>query len=118
MNRNDMIIDLHGTDFEPEVLAAPNPVLVQFWADWSDLCKATTPTLQAVARDDTVVIKLARVNIDSNRELAEQYGVRAVPTVLFFNRGALRDQIVGRATEQELREKLEQLKSAKAEHER
>ncbi len=107
---NNYVIELNEANFAPEVLGAASPVLVEFWAGWSDPCRAMAPMLESVAEDESISIKVGRVNVEHHEELAEQYGVRAVPTLLIFNLGSLQDQIVGRATEQEVREKLERLK--------
>jgi thioredoxin 1 len=107
---NNNVIELNEANFGPEVLNATQPVLVAFWAGWCALCKAMAPMLESVAGDDAVPVKVASVNVERHEELTEQYGVRAVPTLLIFNQGGLQDQIVGRTTEQVVREKLERLK--------
>jgi thioredoxin 1 len=101
------VMELNEANFAREVLGTSNPVLVHFWADWSGPCKAMAPVLESVAEDGAISVKVARVNVEYHEESAEQYGVRAVPTLLIFSRGGLQDQIVGRATEQEVRGKLE-----------
>ena len=107
---NNNVIELNEANFHREVLNATLPVLVEFWAGWSEPCKALAPLLESVAEDQAVPVKVARVNVEHHEELTEQYGVRAVPTLLIFNQGDLQDQIVGRTTEQILRERLERLK--------
>jgi thioredoxin 1 len=107
---NNNVIELNEANFDREVLNATQPVLVEFWAGWSDPCKAMAPMLESVAEDDAVPVKVARVNVEHHEKLTEQYGVRAVPTLLIFNQGGLQDQIVGRTTEQAVRERLERLK--------
>jgi len=107
---NNNVIELNEANFDREVLNATHPVLVEFWADWSDPCKAMAPMLESVAEDDAVPVKVARVNVEHHEKLTEQYGVRAVPTLLIFNQGGLQDQIVGRTTEQTVRARLERLK--------
>ena len=106
---NDNFIELNEANFDREVLDAMEPVLVEFWAGWSESCKAMAPVLESVAKDDAVPVKIARVNVERHENLTDQYGVRAVPTLLLFNQGALQDQIVGRTTEQAVRESLERL---------
>lgn len=106
---NNNFIELNETNFGREVLNAMQPVLVEFWASWSESCKAMAPMLESVAKDDAVSVKIARVNVERHESLADQYEVRAVPTLLLFNQGALQDQIVGRTTEQALRDRLEKL---------
>lgn len=107
MNVN--VVELSESNFAREVLDAPTPVLVEFWAGWSETSKALTPVLESVADDAVPPIKVGRVNIEHQESLAETYGVRCVPTLLIFNQGGLQDQMVGRVTEQEVREKLESL---------
>ena len=107
---NNNVIELNEANFDREVLNATQPVLVEFWAGWSDPCKAMAPMLESVAEDKAVPVKLARVNVEDHENLTEQYGVRSVPTLLIFNQGGLQDQIVGRTTEQAVRERLERLR--------
>ena len=107
---NNNVIELNEANFDREVLNATQPVLVEFWAGWSDPCKAMAPMLESVAEDKAVPVKLARVNVEDHENLTEQYCVRSVPTLLIFNQGGLQDQIVGRTTEQAVRERLERLK--------
>ena len=107
---NNNVIELNEANFNREVLNATQPVIVEFWAGWSDPCKAMAPLLESVAEDEAVPVKIARVNVEDHENLTEQYGVRSVPTLLIFNQGGLQDQIVGRTTEQAVRERLERLK--------
>ena len=106
---NNNFIELNETNFGREVLNATQPVLVEFWAGWSAPCRDMAPMLESVAEDEAVPVKVARVNVEHHEELTEQYGVRAVPTLLIFNQGGLQDQIVGRTTEQAVRERLKRL---------
>jgi thioredoxin 1 len=105
---NHSVIELNESNFKQEVLNAHRPVLVEFWAGWSDPCKAMGPLLESIAEDDNIPVKVAKVNVEHHEQLAEEYGIRAVPTLLIFNQGGLQDLIVGRTTEREVREKLEQ----------
>jgi thioredoxin 1 len=107
---NNNVIELNEANFDREVLNATQPVLVEFWAGWSEPCKAMVPMLESVAEDEAVPVKVARVNVEDYEQLTEQYGVRAVPTLLIFNQGGLQDQIVGHTTEQAVRERLERLR--------
>jgi thioredoxin 1 len=106
---NDNFIELNEANFDREVLDAMQPVLVEFWAGWSEPCKDMAPVLESVAKDDAVPVKIARVNVERHENLTDQYGVRAVPTLLLFNQGTLQDKIIGRTTEQAVRESLERL---------
>ena len=106
---NNHFIELNEANFDQEVLNATQPVLVQFWAAWSDSCKAMAPILASVAEDAPISVKVARVNVEHHENLTNQCGVRAVPTLLIFNEGGVQDQIVGRTTEQAVRESLSRL---------
>ena len=107
---NNNVIELNEANFNLEVLNSTQPVIVEFWAGWSNPCKAMAPLLESVAEDKAVPVKLGRVNVEDHENLTEQYGVRSVPTLLIFHQGGLQDQIVGRTTEQAVRERLERLK--------
>jgi len=106
MNNNKMI-ELSEANFEQVVRHGRRPVLVEFWADWSEPCRAMSPVIEAVASDELIPVEVARVNVPQHGELAERFGVQALPTLLIFNHGSLQDQLVGRTTEEELRNKLE-----------
>jgi len=106
---NNNFIELNEANFEREVLSALQPVLVEFWAGWSESCRAMAPMLESVAKDDAIPVKIARVNVERHENLTDQYGVRAVPTLLISNQGTLQDQIVGRTTAQAVRERLDRL---------
>jgi thioredoxin 1 len=107
---NNIVVELNESNFDTEVMGATHPVVVQAWASWSALCREMTPLLESVAGDEIDPVKLARLNVERNEELASQYGVRAVPTLLIFNLGSLQDQMVGRVTEAQVREKLDRLR--------
>jgi len=107
---NNNVIELNEANFAQEVIGAVRPVLVQFWAGWSAPCKDMAPVLESVAEEQLGAVKVGRVNLEQNEALAEEYGVRAVPTLLFFKEGGLQDQIVRRTTELEVRKKLESFK--------
>jgi len=102
-------IELNEANFDREVLSAMQPVLVEFWAGWSELCRDMAPMLESVAKDDAVPVKIAQVNVEDHENLTDQYGVLVVPTLLIFNQGTVQDQIVGRTTAQAVRERLQKL---------
>jgi len=107
MNNNFM--ELNEANFHREVLSALQPVLVEFWAGWSEAIKVMAPLLETVAKDDAVPVKIVRVNVEHHENLTDQYGVRAVPTLLLFNQGTVQNQIVGQTTVQAVRESLMRL---------
>jgi thioredoxin 1 len=83
------------TDFQQEVLQASVPVLVDFWAPWCGPCRRIAPELDAVAQELSGKVKIVKVNVDENPDVAEQYGVRGIPNLVIFKGGAVVDQIVG-----------------------
>mgnify|MGYP003524723441 CR=1 FL=1 len=99
---------VHVTDqtFEPEVLKSDLPVLVDYWAEWCGPCKAIAPILDEIAKEYGGKLKIAKVNVDDNGDLAAQYGVRAIPTMLLFKGGQLAEQFVGMMDKASLKAKL------------
>ena len=89
------VIDLKDPDFRREVLEAEEPVLVDFTAEWCAPCRAITPALEALASEYKGRVKVTRLDVDDNLETAQQYGIRSMPTLLFFKQGKVVGQIVG-----------------------
>jgi thioredoxin 1 len=97
------IITLTQENFSQEVLQSPTPVLVDFWAQWCNPCRALTPILDELADEYDGRVKIGKVNIDDQQALATEYGVRAIPTLLLFNQGQVADQIVGLRSKRDLK---------------
>ncbi len=73
--------------FEQEVLKNETPVIVDFWAEWCGPCHAVSPVLDKIAEERAGEVKLVKVNIDEERELAERYGIASIPTIILFKDG-------------------------------
>jgi len=82
-------------NFEDEVLNAPEPVLVDFWAEWCMPCKALGPTIDELATDYAGKAKVGKVNTDENQTLSAKYSISAIPTVILFQNGLIKEKFVG-----------------------
>ncbi|APO72890.1 thioredoxin protein [Rhizobium etli 8C-3] len=84
-------------NFRSEVLESAEPVVVDFWAEWCGPCKMIAPSLEEIATELAGKVKVAKLNIDENPELAAQFGVRSIPTLAIFKAGEVADIKVGAA---------------------
>ncbi len=95
-------------DFIQEVLESDTPVLVDFWADWCAPCKMVAPLIDELAEEYDGKIKFTKVDVDDNPQTAMQYGIRSIPTLLFFKGGAPVDQVVGVVPKAALKKRLDE----------
>ncbi len=103
------IVTLTRENFGAEVLKATSPVLVDFWAEWCGPCKMIGPILDELAEEYSGRVKIGKVNIDQQQELATEYGVRAIPTLLLFHEGQVADQMVGLRSKRDLKASLDRV---------
>jgi thioredoxin 1 len=103
------IVELNETNFEAEVLKSAQPVLVDFWAVWCGPCKMIAPVLEEIATEQAGRVKVAKVNVDENANLAAQYQIQSIPTLLYFAGGEVRDRVVGAAAKKVIVSRLEGL---------
>ena len=101
------ILTFTEANFRTEVLEASVPILVDFWAEWCGPCKMLAPALDELAHDFQGKARIGKVNIDDCQNLAVEYGVRAVPTLLIIKHGDVVDQLVGLKSKRDLKEALE-----------
>jgi thioredoxin 1 len=103
------IVILTKNNFDQEVLKSTTPVLVDFWAEWCGPCKMVAPILDELASEYEGKVKIGKVNIDDHQDLATEYGIRAIPTLLLFKDGQVADQIVGLRSKRDFKSKLDRV---------
>ncbi len=103
---NSATVTLNESNFETEVTKSNQPVLVDFWAEWCGPCKMIAPILDEIAKEKSGSIKVAKVNVDENQSLSARFNIRAIPSLLIFKNGQLRDQITGVTSKKNLLDKL------------
>jgi thioredoxin 1 len=106
---NSSVIKLDEANFDREVTQDDKPVIVDFWAEWCGPCKMIAPLLDEIAREKAGVIKVAKVNVDESQSLSFKYNIRAIPALLFFKNGQLRDQVTGVTSKKDLLSRIEAL---------
>ena len=90
-------VTVTNDNFQSDVLGADTPVVVDFWAEWCGPCKMIAPALEELSGEFDGKVKIAKINIDENPDIAAQYGVRSIPTLYMFKDGEVVDQMVGAA---------------------
>jgi len=109
MSNNSTTISLNESNFDREVTQSDKPVIVDFWAEWCGPCKMIAPLLDEVAREKAGAVKIGKVNVDENQSLSFKYSIRAIPALLFFKNGQLRDQVTGVMSKKDLLSRIDAL---------
>ena len=106
---NSSVIKLDESNFDREVTQDGKPVIVDFWAEWCGPFKMIAPLLDEIAREKADAVKVAKVNVDENQSLSLKYNIRAIPALLFFKNGQLRDQVTGVTSKKDLLNRVDAL---------
>ena len=106
---NSATITLDESNFDREINQSDKPVIVDFWAEWCGPCKMIAPLLDEIAKEKGESVKVAKVNVDENQSLSFKFNIRAIPSLLFFKNGQLRDQVTGMTSKKDLLGRIEAL---------
>ena len=105
-------VTLTESNFNHEVLHSENPVLVDFWAPWCAPCQVMGPVINELAEEFQERAVVGKVNVDDHQEIAARYGIQSIPTLMIFQNGEVKDQVVGTVPKGVLAQKLTNLLQA------
>jgi thioredoxin 1 len=103
------IKEIDDSNFEDEVLKSDMPVLVDFWAPWCGPCKAIAPIIDELSKDFSGKLKFTKFNVDESPLTPGKYGIRAIPTLIFFKDGQVSEQITGMVAKAKLQESIKKV---------
>jgi thioredoxin 1 len=102
-------IEVTDASFDDDVLKSDIPVLVDFWAVWCAPCRMIAPIVEELAAEKEGTLKVAKVDVDNNPEIAMKFGIRSIPTLLIFKNGQVVDQMIGAVAKAMIESKLEKV---------
>jgi thioredoxin 1 len=102
-----MALELTDSNFEQLVLKSDKPVMVDFWAEWCGPCRMVGPVVEELGKEYDGKAVVGKLNVDENAQVSMKYGIRSIPTILFFKNGQLVDRSVGAVPKAQLASKLQ-----------
>jgi len=102
-------VELSDANFEEEVLNSEIPVIVDFWAEWCAPCRVIEPLVDELAQQYSGKVKVGKMDVDQNPQSSMNYGIRSIPTLLFFKEGKAVDQLLGAVPKNQIEEKITEL---------
>ncbi|MBN1308589.1 MAG: thioredoxin [Chitinispirillaceae bacterium] len=103
---HETVLECNDGNFSSAVLQSDLPVVVDFWAEWCGPCKMLTPIVEALSAEFEGKIRMGKVNVDDNPQIAAKYGIVSIPSLLFFNQGAVVEQHTGLLAQAALKKKI------------
>jgi thioredoxin 1 len=100
---------INESTFDEKVVQSSTPALVYFWAEWCGPCKMLTPVLEELSKENESKMNIFKVNVDENQQLAVKFGIRSIPTLLFFKGGEIQEQVVGLKSKSDLQASIDRI---------
>ena len=105
---SDKVVVITDAEFDSSVLQSEKPVILDFWAEWCQPCKVLAPTVEEIAGEYANIIKVGKLNVDDNPSTATKYGIRGIPTLLFFKGGKVVQQVTGVKSKAEIKKIIDE----------
>jgi len=102
------VVEVTDHNFDEQVIKGTGLILVDFWAEWCGPCRMITPNLEELAVECEGQITIAKLNVDENRQASARFGIRSIPTILFFKDGAQVEQVIGAMPKAAIKAKVQQ----------
>jgi len=103
------LLHVSDSDFEEEIIKADIPAMVDFWAEWCGPCKMVGPVVESLAKEYRGKVKIAKMDVDENRETPAKFGIRSIPTLILFKEGKVAHTIIGAVPKGDIEEELKKL---------